>query len=86
MPLGEDRVLGLVLNYVSFALFASMVAPSRVRGDVEAILVYESSPITVEVPALVLRALKRAPLPTPAHSCPLREAFGLIRISERGNR
>jgi len=62
LPRGESSGLRLALNYVSFALLASVLAPLRVRGHVDAILVYEPSPITVGLPALVLKALKRAPL------------------------
>jgi len=54
--------LRLVLNYLSFAFFASVLAPLRCRGGFDAILCYEPSPITVGLPALVLKRLKRAPL------------------------
>lgn len=52
----------LALNYLSFAFLASLLAPFRVRGRFDVILVYEPSPVTVGLPALVLKALKRAPL------------------------
>jgi colanic acid biosynthesis glycosyl transferase WcaI len=52
----------LAVNYGSFALAASVVAPLRVRGDFDVILVYEPSPITVGLPALVLKLTKRAPV------------------------
>jgi glycosyltransferase involved in cell wall biosynthesis len=51
-----------MLNYLSFALLASLLAPVRCRGGFDVILVYEPSPITVGVPAIVLGALKKAPL------------------------
>lgn len=52
----------LFLNYVSFALFASLLAPLRCPGGCDVILVYEPSPITVGLPALVLKWLKHAPM------------------------
>jgi glycosyltransferase involved in cell wall biosynthesis len=58
---GNGGKLRLVLNYLSFALFACVLAP-RCRGTFDAILVYEPSPITVGLPALVLKKMKRAPL------------------------
>jgi glycosyltransferase involved in cell wall biosynthesis len=62
LPRGGGTGLRLLLNYLSFALFASLLGPLRVRGPVDLILVYEPSPVTVGLPALILKALKRAPL------------------------
>jgi colanic acid biosynthesis glycosyl transferase WcaI len=55
--------LRLVLNYISFALSASLfgaVKLRRIKFDV--IIAYQPSPITVGLPAVVMRFLKRAPL------------------------
>jgi colanic acid biosynthesis glycosyl transferase WcaI len=55
--------LRLVLNYLSFALCASTVGLWRLRGmRFDAIFVYEPSPITVGVPAVLLRRVKDAPV------------------------
>jgi colanic acid biosynthesis glycosyl transferase WcaI len=62
VPRGAGTGYRLALNYLSFAVFASVLAPLRCRGSFDAILVYEPSPITVGLPAIVLKALKRAPL------------------------
>lgn len=62
VPRGSGGAVRLFLNYLSFAQFASMLAPFRVRGAFDAILVYEPSPVTVGLPALVLKRLKRAPV------------------------
>ncbi len=62
LPRGDGGALRLVLNYFSFALFASLLAPFRVAGDYDVIFVFEVSPITVGLPALVLKRLKRAPV------------------------
>jgi glycosyltransferase involved in cell wall biosynthesis len=55
--------LRLVANYASFALSASLIGAFKLRGrGFDAIFAYEPSPITVGVPAAVMRRLKRAPL------------------------
>lgn len=55
--------LRLVLNYLSFALLASVWGTWKLRGlKFEAVLVYEPSPITVGIPGMVMRAMKRAPM------------------------
>lgn len=62
VPRGDGGSVRLALNYLSFAFFASLLAPFRVFGGFDVILVYEPSPITVGLPALVLKVLKGAPL------------------------
>jgi len=62
VPRGAGTRPGLIVNYLSFALAASLLAPFRCDGDYDAILVYEPSPVTVGLPALVLKRVKRAPL------------------------
>ena len=62
IPRGDGGPLGLFLNFLSFALFGSLLAPLRCRGPFDAILVYEPSPVTVGLPALVLKRLKRVPI------------------------
>jgi len=57
VPRGAGGSGRLALNYLSFAFFASLLAPIRVLGAFDAIFVYEPSPITVGLPALVLKAL-----------------------------
>jgi glycosyltransferase involved in cell wall biosynthesis len=62
MPRGQGG-LRLMLNYLSFALSASAVGLWKLRGrQFDAIFAYEPSPITVGLPAAVMRAVKRAPL------------------------
>ena len=61
-PRGQGH-LRLALNYLSFVFWASLLGPWRLRGcQFDAIFVYAISPVTVALPALVLRRLKRAPL------------------------
>ena len=54
--------LQLALNYLSFALSASLIGPWRCRGSFDVIFAFEPSPITVALPAIVLKTLKGAPL------------------------
>lgn len=62
MPRGQDS-LRLMLNYLTFAVSASVVGLWKLRGrQFDAIFSYEPSPITVGIPAAVMRAVKRAPL------------------------
>ena len=59
---GDGSGVRLALNFLSYALFATMFAPWLARGRFDAILVYEPSPMTIGIPARALRALKRVPL------------------------
>ncbi len=61
-PRGRGGSLRLALNYLSFALLASVLGPWRCREGYDAILVYEPSPITVGLPAVVMKWLKGAPV------------------------
>jgi colanic acid biosynthesis glycosyl transferase WcaI len=62
IPRGGGRGLELVLNYLSFALAGMLLGPLHCRGAYDYLLVYEPSPITAGLPALVLRAIKKTPL------------------------
>lgn len=62
IPRGNGRALRLVLNYLSFALMASLLGSWRCRGPYDAIFVFEPSPITVGVPARVISKVKGAPI------------------------
>ncbi len=62
IPRGKAQSWRLALNYFSFVIFASVFGPFLCRGRFEVIFVYEPSPITVCLPAIVLKWLKRAPL------------------------
>jgi colanic acid biosynthesis glycosyl transferase WcaI len=59
---GKGGSLRLAINFLSHAFFATLLAPWLARGRFDAILVYEPSPMTIGIPARVLRGLKRAPL------------------------
>jgi len=54
--------LMLALNYISFALSASVLGPIMVRGKFDAIFVFQTSPATVGFPAIVMKYLKKTPM------------------------
>lgn len=55
--------LRLMLNYLSFALSASVLGPWKLRGKTfDVIFVCQLSPVTVGIPAAILRKLKSAPI------------------------
>lgn len=61
VPRGH-RTIGLVGNYISFALSAATLGVWKLRGRAfDAVLVFQPSPATIGVPSVVLRRLKRAP-------------------------
>lgn len=62
IPRGNSGGLRLALNYVSYAFFASLLSPFVCRGKFDLIFVCQLSPVTVGLPALVLKRLKRAPI------------------------
>ena len=62
LPRGNGSIR-LMLNYASFALSASLLGAWRLRGkSFDVIFVFEPSPITVGLPAALMRRLKRAPV------------------------
>jgi len=62
IPRGNGSRIRLVLNYFSFVFFACLLGPLRRLGSVDLIFIYEPSPITVCLPALLLKKLKSAPI------------------------
>lgn len=62
IPRGGSGGLRLALNYFSHALCASLDALSARRGSFDAILVFEPSPVTIGIPARVLKLRIGAPL------------------------
>jgi len=62
IPRGKGGGFRLALNFFSFAFLASILAPFFCIGKFDLILVYEPSPITVGLPALVLKKVKNAPV------------------------
>jgi glycosyltransferase involved in cell wall biosynthesis len=62
IPRGQNR-FQLLLNYFSAAVSSSLMGAWKLRKQrFDAIFVFESSPVTVGIPALILRASKKAPV------------------------
>jgi glycosyltransferase involved in cell wall biosynthesis len=59
---GKSKGFRLLINYFSFAFFASFTALFRVKGVYDVIFVYEPSPITVGIPAIILKKKFRIPV------------------------
>lgn len=61
-PRGHGAVR-LALNYLSFIVSASLLGLFKLRGrKFDRIFVYEPSPITVGLPAIVMKSMKKAPI------------------------
>jgi colanic acid biosynthesis glycosyl transferase WcaI len=52
---GQNSRLRLTMNYLSFAINASILAPFFVKSRPDVILVYQMSPITMALPAIVVK-------------------------------
>lgn len=53
----------MILNYLSFAISGLVFGAWKLRGQrFEAIFVFQTSPVTAALPAILLRRLKRAPM------------------------
>jgi colanic acid biosynthesis glycosyl transferase WcaI len=58
-----DSAVRLFLNYLSFVLGACFCSPWQLREhQVDVIFVFEPSPVTVGIPAILLGKIKRAPV------------------------
>lgn len=62
LPRGNGSGIRLALNYLSFVLSASAIAPFRCREKYDLTFIFEPSPITVALPALLMRRLKKIPV------------------------
>jgi colanic acid biosynthesis glycosyl transferase WcaI len=62
VPRGQGGKLRLALNFLSFALCGCLLAPRYCSGSFDLILVFETSPVTVGLPAMVLKRLKNIPI------------------------
>lgn len=59
---GKGGGLSLFFNYISFAISASFAGPFLCMGSVDLIFVFQLSPITSAIPALLLKKIKSAPI------------------------
>jgi glycosyltransferase involved in cell wall biosynthesis len=62
IPRGKNK-LTLALNYLSYVISSIIIGSWKLKGDeFDVIFVYEPSPITVGLPAIWLKKLKKAPV------------------------
>ena len=59
---GNGSNFRLILNYISFAFFASIAALWRVPRQIDVIFVFQVSPVTVGLPAIVAAWRSNAPI------------------------
>ena len=59
---GNGRSLRLIANYISFAIISCLLGPFLCRGKFDLIFVCQLSPVTVGLPALLLKKIKRIPI------------------------
>jgi len=62
VPKGNGNAIRMVLYYWSLALSACLLVPIFFRKRVDLVFVYQPSPITVGLPALVLKAMDQTPV------------------------
>ena len=62
VPRGQGSGLRLALNYLSYLVSASVLGPLLCKGSFDLIFVCQLSPVTVGIPATLLKRLKRAPI------------------------
>lgn len=61
-PRGNGPLYRLLLNYISYAFCSCVLAPWYGRHNHDVIFVFETSPITVCLPAIIIKKLKSVPL------------------------
>lgn len=59
---GNGNKMSILFNYLSFIISGCLFAPFRCTKKYDAIFVFQTSPITSALPAVLLRRLKKIPL------------------------
>ena len=62
IPRGSGKKFVLSLNYFSFVLSTCIFLPFRLREKYDLIFVYEPSPITVCLPAILVKKIRKIPI------------------------
>jgi len=62
IPRGKGNSLRLFLNYFSYAFFASIASLVRLKSEYDVVFVFEVSPVTVGIPAVVLKKFRKIPI------------------------
>jgi len=61
-PRQESKGWQLAINYLSFMFFASLLSPIFCRDQYDLIFVAQFSPVTVGIPAIILKKIKKIPI------------------------
>lgn len=59
---GKNKSIRLIANYLSFMIISTILAPFLCRGKFDKIFVYQLSPVTAALPAVILKWIKKAPI------------------------
>ncbi|HDL85134.1 MAG TPA: glycosyltransferase WbuB [Candidatus Acetothermia bacterium] len=62
IPRGKGRGRNLLLNYVSSCLMACLLVPLYCRDRYDVIFVFDTSPVTIGIPAIVMQQLRSIPM------------------------
>ena len=62
VPRGTKKGIQLILNYFSFFIFGCLLIPFMCRQKYDHVFVYEVSPVTVALPAIILKWIKKVPV------------------------
>ena len=62
IPRGKGRGWNVALDYFSSALMSCLLAPFYCRDRYDLVFVFETSPVTIGLPALVIKRLQSVPL------------------------
>ena len=62
IPRGSSSGFRLFLNYLSFVFGALLAFRKIYKKDIDLIFVYEPSPITVCIPAIIIKKIKKVPI------------------------
>jgi len=62
IPRGKGGNLNLILNYLSFVIFGTLLVPFVCRQKYDVIFVYGISPILMAIPAIFLKKIRKVPV------------------------
>lgn len=62
IPRGKSKSFRLAVNYLSFVISATFLAPFRIKHTYDAILVFATSPITQAIPAIFIKKMWKTPI------------------------
>ena len=62
IPRGTGSNIRLALNYISFVIGGIITSLFIIRNEIDIIFVFEPSPITVGIPAIFIKKIKKIPL------------------------